>query len=160
MKIGIALYTVIQGSATYGPPRHFTRPATFYCHPARDHFSFFNDRYAAINRRNDCHLLAKTFCGLHHLSSEKKAWISGEDVFDFYIQYIYIYIFFFSGFAINSTKKRPEFLVKTFFFVYLFWSSPSICLKKGLNFWRRPFSFGPMEWWQPAGTLLGLNVAL
>ena len=32
----------------------------FYCHPARDLFSFSSDRYP-INRRNDCHLLAKTF---------------------------------------------------------------------------------------------------
>ena len=40
------LYGVLQGSATYGPraksgpPRHFTRPATIYCHPAGDLFSF------------------------------------------------------------------------------------------------------------------------
>ena len=52
-----------QGSATYGPQakcgqsRHFTRPATFYFHPARDLFSFFHDRYAAINRRNYSHLI-------------------------------------------------------------------------------------------------------
>ena len=39
----------------------FTRPATFYCHPASDLFSFFNDRYAAINRRNDSYFVAKTF---------------------------------------------------------------------------------------------------
>ena len=38
-----------------GPPRHFTRPATFYCHPARSFFSLFNERYAAIYRRNDFH---------------------------------------------------------------------------------------------------------
>ena len=30
--------------------------------------------------------------------------------------------------------------------------------KKDLKFWRRPF-FGPLEWWRPAGTSLGLNVA-
>ena len=39
-------HTLQQESATYGPraecnqPRHFTRPATFYCHPARDLFLF------------------------------------------------------------------------------------------------------------------------
>ena len=86
----------------------------------RDLFSCFNDRYAAINRRNDSHLLAKTF---------------------------------FVVFATDSSEKRSEFLAKTFLF--LFWSSPSIRLKKG----RRPFSFGSLEWWRPAGTLLGLNVA-
>ena len=38
--------TLAQESATYGPragsgqPRHFTRPATIYCHPARDRFCF------------------------------------------------------------------------------------------------------------------------
>ena len=45
-----AIY-LAQGSVTYGPPRHFNRPATFYCHPARDLFSFFDDTYAPINRR-------------------------------------------------------------------------------------------------------------
>ena len=40
-----------------------------------------------------------------------------------------------------------------------FWSWPSTRPKIGLNFWRRPFLFGPLEWWRPAGTLLGLNVA-
>ena len=40
-----------------------------------------------------------------------------------------------------------------------FLSLPSIWRKKGLNFWRRPFFFGPLEWWHPAGTLLWLNVA-
>ena len=76
-------------------------------YPSRDLFSFFNDRYAAINRRNDSHLLAKTFfCGLRDRFVRKKAWISGED---------------------------------------LFWSLPSIRAKKGLNCWRRPFSFGLLE---------------
>ena len=56
---------------------------------------------------------------------------------------------------INSSKKRRKFVVKTPFF----WSLPSIRLKKGVNFWRRPFSFGPLEWWRPAGTLLGVDVA-
>ena len=52
-------------------------------------------------------------------------------------------------------RKMLEFLVKIFFF----WSSPSFGSKKGLNFWQKPFSFGPLEWWRHAGTLLGLNVA-
>ena len=79
---------VNQGSATYGPraecgpPRHFTRPVTFYCDPARELFSFFINRYAAINRRNNSDLLAKTFfCGLCHHIGQKKACISGKDLF-------------------------------------------------------------------------------
>ena len=91
------------------------RPAKAF-YPARDLLLsigrrpfFFNDRYAAINRRNDSHLLAKTFfCSLCHR-----------------------FAFFF------------------------FFGLPSIRPKKGLNVWRRPFSFGPLEWWRPAGTLLG-----
>ena len=96
-------------------------------YPARDFLlpsgprPFFNDRYAAIKRRNDSHLQAKTF---------------------------------FVVFATDSSKKRPEFLAKNFF-----WTLPSIRPKKGLHFWRRPFSFGPLEWYRPAGTFLGLNVA-
>ena len=39
------------------------------------------------------------------------------------------------------------------------WSSSSVQPKKGLNFWRRFFFFGQLEWWRPAGTLLGLYVA-
>ena len=86
-----------QGSTTYGPPRHFTRLATFYCHPACDLFSFFNDTYAAIYRRNDSHLLAKTFfCSPRHR-----------------------FVFFFLVFAINSAEKGPEFLAK----IFLFWSA-------------------------------------
>ena len=27
--------------------------------------------------------------------------------------------------------------------------------KKGLNFWRKPFYFGSLDWWRLAGTLLG-----
>ena len=62
---------------------------------------FFSDKYAAINRRNDSHLVAKTF---------------------------------FLLFAIDSFKKS-------------------------LKFWRRSFSFGQLERWRPAGTLLGPNAA-
>ena len=40
-----------------------------------------------------------------------------------------------------------------------FWSLPLIRPKQDLNFWRRPFFFSPLEWWRPAGTLLGLDVA-
>ena len=48
------------------------RPAKAF-YPACDLFSFFNDRYAAINRRNDSHLAAKTcFCGLRHRIVRKK----------------------------------------------------------------------------------------
>ena len=60
-------YYILQWPAIYCPragsslPRHFTRPATFYCYPADDLFFFFSDRFAAMNRRNDPHLLAKTF---------------------------------------------------------------------------------------------------
>ena len=57
-------------------------------------------------------------------------------------------------FAPDSSEKRPEFLTKTFFLVFAI-NRP----KKGLNFWRRPSSFGPLVWWRPARTLLGLNVA-
>ena len=39
----------------------------------------------------------------------------------------------------------------------LFWSSPLICPKKGLSFWRRPFVFGSLEWRRRAGTLLGMD---
>ena len=68
-------------------------------------------------------------------------------------------------------KKRPKFLARTFFFGH----HHQFIQKKGLNFWQRPFdfdlhhrfvckkawtfSFGPLEWWRPTGTLLGLNVA-
>ena len=84
-----------------GPPRHFTRPATFYCHPARELFSFFNDRYAATNRRNDSHPLAKTcFCGLRHRFVEKRSEFLAKT--------------FFLVFTIDSSEIRPEFLLKTF----------------------------------------------
>ena len=81
------LYFLGQGLATNGPrPFIAIEPATF-----------FNDRYAAINRRNDSHLtfwssppirpkkrpesMAKTFSfGLRHQLDRKKAWISGEDL--------------------------------------------------------------------------------
>ena len=64
------------------------RPATF--------FSFFSGRYAAINRRNDSHLLAKTFvCGLRHRFVQKKTRISGEDLF---------FVFFFW----SSPSTRPK----------------------------------------------------
>ena len=121
MAFNVCILT--QGSATYGPragcgpPRHFTRPATFYCHPARDLF-FFNDRYAAINGRNDSHFTC---------------WSSPSIL----------------------PKKGLNFWQKPFFF----WSSPLIRPKKGLNFWWRPFFFGLLDWWRPAGTLIGLNVA-
>ena len=88
------------------------RPAKAF-YPARDHLlssglrPFFNDRYAATNRRNDSHLMAKTL---------------------------------FVVFATDSSEKRPEFLFLSF----------------GL---QRRFSFGPLEWWRPAGTLSALNVA-
>ena len=95
-----------QGSVTYRPragcgaPRHFTQPATFFCHRSRSLFSFFNDRYAPINRRNDSHLLTKTFfCGLRHQCGRKKAMT-----------------FFFLDFATDCSEKRLELLAKTFFF--------------------------------------------
>ena len=59
--------TLRQGSATYGPragfgpPKHFTRRATFYCRPARD--------------------LLTLFFGIRHQLGQKKAWISGEGLF-------------------------------------------------------------------------------
>ena len=70
-----------QGSSTYR-----IRPASFYCYPFRDHFFFFNDRFAAINRRNDPPLLSKTF------------------------------FFFFSVFSINLVERKHEFLANTFLF--------------------------------------------
>ena len=63
MKIFLELHDVEQGTATYGPradcgpssilpgprPLIVIRPTTL--------FSFFNDRYAGINRRNDSHII-------------------------------------------------------------------------------------------------------
>ena len=123
----IMYYHLDQGLAIYGQPRHFTRLATFCCHPSRDlllstgprPFSFFNDGFVAINRRNDSHLLTKTF---------------------------------FVVFATELFENRSQFLAKTFFLFFL--SLPSIWRKKSQNFWRRPFFLGPLEWWHPAGTLL------
>ena len=51
-------------------------------------------------------------------------------------------------FTINSTEKGSEFLTKTF----VFWSAGTVAAR-----WNRG---GPLEPWRPAGTLLGLNVAL
>ena len=62
--------------------------------------------------------------------------------------------------ATNSSEKSRNFWRRPFF---LFWSSPSIRPNKGLSFWRRPFfglrhhlnfwikpfSCGPLEWWSP-----------
>ena len=90
---------------------------------------FFNDRYAAINGRNDSHLFVKGRLQIH------------PKIFDL---------------ITVSSEKRPKKISSEDLF---FWSSPSIQPKKGLNFWRRPFSLGPLQWWRPAGTLLELNVA-
>ena len=119
-----------QGSATYnpraecGPPRYFTRLATFYCHSARDFVSFFNDRYAALNRRNDSHLLAKTFLlwSSPPIRPKKRPEFLAKT---------------FLVFAINSAEKSPEFLAKTFFY----WSSPVILSKKRPEFLAKSFLF-------------------
>ena len=63
------------------------------------------------------------------------------------------------SFSVIDIQKIAEMIVISWQRPFYFLSSPSIWPKKGLNFWRRPFFFGPLEWWQPAGTLLGLNVA-
>ena len=47
------------------------RPAKAF-YPARDLISFFNDRYAAINRQNDSHLVAKTFFVVFATDSSEK----------------------------------------------------------------------------------------
>ena len=58
------IYTVHQGSATYGQGI-LAGPRPFF---------FFHDGYAPINRRNDSNLLAKTFfLGLHHRYVLKKS---------------------------------------------------------------------------------------
>ena len=58
--------------AGFGPPRHFTRHATFHCHPARNLFFIFNCKYAAIKRRNDPHLLAKIFFLVFAINSAER----------------------------------------------------------------------------------------
>ena len=65
-----------------------------------------------------------------------------------------LFFFFNDRYAPINRRNDPPLQAKTFF-----WSSPSIRPKKRLNFWRRPFSFGPLEWWRSAGTLLELDVA-
>ena len=69
----------MQGSAAYrpraecGPPKHFTRFTSFYCHPARNLFS------------NDSHLVAKTFLGdLRHQFVQKKSEFLAKTVFLFW----------------------------------------------------------------------------
>ena len=103
---------------------------------------FFNDRYAAINRRNDSHLVTKTFVVFAIYAAVKRPKFPAKTCF-------------LLDFATDCSEKRFELLAKTFFF----WFSLSILPEKDLNFWRRPFSFGPLEWLRPAGTLFGLNVA-
>ena len=87
------------------------RPAPFYCHPARDLLSFFNDRYAAINRWNDSHLFFLVFA----INSAKK-------------RHELLAKTFFLVFATDSRKKRPEFLAKTF----LFWSAGMVAARWNL----------------------------
>ena len=63
---------------------------------------------------------------------------------------------------IDMQQQTAEMILSLFFeflakdWLFLFWSSLS---KKGLNLWRKLSFFGPLEWWRPNGTLLGLNVA-
>ena len=110
-----------QWSATYGPlagcgpPRHFTRLTTFHCHPARDFFSFFNNRYAAINRRNDSESQAKTFLWSSPPIRPKK----GQNFWR---------RLFFLVFAIDSSEKRHEFQEK----IFLFWSAGMVAARWNL----------------------------
>ena len=91
-----------QGSAPNGPPRYFTRPATI--------FSYFNDRYAVINRRNDSHLIFWSSPSIR----PKKGLNFWRNLF----------CFVFSAFANDLFKKRSEFLAKTF----LFWSAGMVAV--------------------------------
>ena len=50
----------------------------------------------------------------------------------------------FFDFATDCSEKRLELQDKPFFFFFC-WFSLSIRTVKGLNFWRRLFSFGPLE---------------
>ena len=60
---------------------------------------------------------------------------------------------FFGGvhIAIKSAVKMPNYGAKTFFFGH----RRSIDCKMP-NFQAEKFVFGPLEWWWPAGTLMGL----
>ena len=90
----------LQGILPGRRPFTVIRPSTF--------FSFFNDRYAAINRRNDIHLRAKTFFMVFATHSSEK------DLF--------------LVFAMNSAEKRPEVPAKTF----LFWSAGMVAARWNL----------------------------
>ena len=80
------------------------------------HFSFFNDRYAAKNRRNNSQLLAKTFfCGLRHRFVRKRPDLLAKPLP-------------FLVFAINSAEKRPQFLAKAF----LVWSAGMVAARWNL----------------------------
>ena len=103
----------------------------------------FNERYAAIYRRNDSHLILSSSSSIR----PKKGLNFRQTPF---------FLFW------SSLSTRPKTGLNFFFFwsedLFFFWSSPSN-RPKGRNFWRRPFVFGSLEWGRPAGTLLGLNVA-
>ena len=73
---------------------------------------FFNDKYAAINRPNDSHLLGKTcFFGLRYQFGQKRPELLAKT--------------FFLVFAIDSSEKRPEFLAK----IFLFWSARMVAVR-------------------------------
>ena len=92
------------------------RPAEAF-YPPRDHllpsgarpFFFCNNRYAAINRWKDPHLLVKTFFLIFVINSSKKR--------PELLAKIFLLLFFL--FAINSPEIIPKFQTKTF----LFWSA-------------------------------------
>ena len=75
-------------------PRPFIviRPATFF---------FFNERYAAINRRNDSHLIFLT-----SPSNRPKKGLN------FWRRPLFVCLVI----TINSAEERPEYLAKVFFF--------------------------------------------
>ena len=77
-------------------------PRPFFC---------FNDRSAAINRRNDS--------------------VGPKKGLNFWRRFFFNFIYF-SVFTSDSSKKRPQFLAKTFFV----WFMPLIRLKKALNIFR------------------------
>ena len=75
-----------------GPPRHFTRPAIFYCHPARDLFLFL----MIDMQQQTAEMILTLF-------------------FEVLAKILFVFILVF---AMNSTKKRPKFLAMTFLFWY------------------------------------------
>ena len=95
------LYLLRQGLATNGPrPFIAIEPATF-----------FNDRYAAINRRNDSHLI---FWSSPPIQPKKRPESMAKT--------------FLLVFVINWIEKRPEFLAK----IFPLWSARMVAVRWNL----------------------------